>query len=108
MLLTNRTVLGGSLWHIGHVWLLMLSCPRSIISELSVQAKRPRGFDTCLVLFEFHVSDHQQLSKLVQEAPTIAVREDLERELEALLRKMEAKADQISKVQRHRLQVSYL
>uniref|UniRef100_A0A8D0EPG4 Centrosomal protein 57 n=1 Tax=Strix occidentalis caurina TaxID=311401 RepID=A0A8D0EPG4_STROC len=42
--------------------------------------------------------DHQQLSKLVQEAPTIAVREDLERELEALVGKMEAKADQISKV----------
>uniref|UniRef100_A0A8C8E7L9 Centrosomal protein 57 n=1 Tax=Otus sunia TaxID=257818 RepID=A0A8C8E7L9_9STRI len=48
--------------------------------------------------------DHQQLSKLVQEAPTIAVREDLERELEALVGKMEAKADQISKVRRHRLQ----
>ncbi|XP_054241632.1 centrosomal protein of 57 kDa [Indicator indicator] len=52
--------------------------------------------------------DHQQLSKLVQEAPTIAVREDLERELEALVRKMEAKADQISKVQRHRLQLERL
>lgn len=56
----------------------------------------------------FGVSDHQQLSKLVQEAPTIAVREDLERELEALVGKMEAKADQISKVRRHWLQVSYL
>uniref|UniRef100_A0A8C3TVW2 Centrosomal protein 57 n=1 Tax=Catharus ustulatus TaxID=91951 RepID=A0A8C3TVW2_CATUS len=44
--------------------------------------------------------DHQQLSKLIQEAPTVAVREDLERELEALVGKMEAKADQIGKVQR--------
>ncbi|XP_065484672.1 centrosomal protein of 57 kDa [Caloenas nicobarica] len=52
--------------------------------------------------------DHQQLSKLVQEAPTVAVREDLERELEALVEKMEAKADQISKVQRHRLQLERL
>ncbi|XP_061847591.1 centrosomal protein of 57 kDa isoform X2 [Colius striatus] len=52
--------------------------------------------------------DHQQLSKLVQEAPTIAVREDLERELEVLVGKMEAKADQISKVQRHRLQLERL
>ncbi|XP_008935138.1 PREDICTED: centrosomal protein of 57 kDa [Merops nubicus] len=52
--------------------------------------------------------DHQQLSKLVQEAPTIAVREDLERELEALVGRMEAKADQISKVQRHRLQLERL
>ncbi|XP_074772991.1 centrosomal protein of 57 kDa isoform X2 [Athene noctua] len=52
--------------------------------------------------------DHQQLSKLVQEAPTTAVREDLERELEALVGKMEAKADQISKVRRHRLQLERL
>ncbi|XP_009564780.1 centrosomal protein of 57 kDa [Cuculus canorus] len=52
--------------------------------------------------------DHQQLSKLVQEAPTVAVREDLERELEALVEKMEAKADQISKVRRHRLQLERL
>ncbi|XP_071590160.1 centrosomal protein of 57 kDa [Heliangelus exortis] len=52
--------------------------------------------------------DHQQLSKLVQEAPTLALREDLERELEELVGKMEAKADQISKVQRHRLQLERL
>uniref|UniRef100_A0A8C3BTI7 Centrosomal protein 57 n=1 Tax=Cairina moschata TaxID=8855 RepID=A0A8C3BTI7_CAIMO len=52
--------------------------------------------------------DHQQLSKLVQEAPTIAVREDLERELETLVGKMEAKADQISKVRRHWLQLERL
>ncbi|XP_021237213.1 centrosomal protein of 57 kDa isoform X2 [Numida meleagris] len=52
--------------------------------------------------------DHQQLSKLVQEAPTIAVREDLERELEALVGKMEAKADQISKVRKHWLQLERL
>ncbi|NWS72343.1 CEP57 protein, partial [Crotophaga sulcirostris] len=52
--------------------------------------------------------DHQQLSKLVQEAPTVAVREDLERELEALVGKMEAKADQISKVRRHKLQLERL
>lgn len=66
-----------------------------------------RESDASFVLSEFHGSDHQQLSKLVQEAPTIAVREDLERELETLVGKMEAKADQISKVRRHRLQVSY-
>ncbi|XP_041879673.1 centrosomal protein of 57 kDa isoform X3 [Corvus kubaryi] len=52
--------------------------------------------------------DHEQLSKLIQEAPTIAVREDLERELDALVGKMEAKADQISKVRRHRLQLERL
>lgn len=68
---------------------------------------KPRESGASFVLSKFHGSDHQQLSKLVQEAPTIAVREDLERELEALVGKMEAKADQISKVRRHRLQVSY-
>ncbi|XP_051636103.1 centrosomal protein of 57 kDa isoform X2 [Manacus candei] len=52
--------------------------------------------------------DHQQLSKLIQEAPTTAVKEDLERELEALVGKMEAKADQISKVRRHQLQLERL
>ncbi|XP_009996819.1 PREDICTED: centrosomal protein of 57 kDa [Chaetura pelagica] len=53
-----------------------------------------------------HMSfDHQQLSKLVQEAPTAAVREDLERELEELVGKMEAKAEQINKVRRHRSQL---
>lgn len=36
------------------------------------------------------------------------MREDLERELETLVGKMEAKADQISKVRRHWLQVSYV
>uniref|UniRef100_A0A8C6ZH42 Centrosomal protein 57 n=1 Tax=Nothoprocta perdicaria TaxID=30464 RepID=A0A8C6ZH42_NOTPE len=44
--------------------------------------------------------DHQQLAKLVQEAPTVGVREELERELEVLVGRMEAKAEQISKVRR--------
>ncbi|KAJ7410641.1 centrosomal protein 57 [Willisornis vidua] len=44
--------------------------------------------------------DHQQLSKLIEDAPTTAVKEDLERELEALVGKMEAKADQINKLER--------
>ncbi|XP_064361179.1 centrosomal protein of 57 kDa isoform X2 [Dromaius novaehollandiae] len=52
--------------------------------------------------------DHQQLAKLVQEAPTVAVREELERELEALVGRMEAKADQISKVRRHRARLEKL
>lgn len=50
-----------------------------------------------------HMScDHQQLAKLVHEAPTIALREDLERDLEVLVKKMEGKAEQITKIQRHR------
>lgn len=52
-------------------------------------------------------SDHQQLAKLVHEAPTVALREDLERDLEALVKKMEGKAEQITKIQRHRAWVSW-
>nr|XP_034970964.1 centrosomal protein of 57 kDa isoform X1 [Zootoca vivipara] len=50
--------------------------------------------------------DHQQLVKLIHEAPTIAVREDLEGELEVLVKKMEAKAEQICKIQRHRARLA--
>lgn len=63
--------------------------------------------DASLVLSELCASDHQQLSKLILEAPSAAVREELERELDALVERMEAKADQISKVRKHRLQVSF-
>nr|XP_032618755.1 centrosomal protein of 57 kDa [Chelonoidis abingdonii] len=52
--------------------------------------------------------DHQQLAKLIHETPTGGLREDLERELEALVRRMEAKADQISKVRKHRTRLEKL
>ncbi|XP_042711967.1 centrosomal protein of 57 kDa isoform X2 [Chrysemys picta bellii] len=52
--------------------------------------------------------DHQQLAKLIHETPTVGLREDLERELEALVRRMEAKADQISKVRKHRTRLEKL
>uniref|UniRef100_A0A8C3RB27 Centrosomal protein 57 n=1 Tax=Cyanoderma ruficeps TaxID=181631 RepID=A0A8C3RB27_9PASS len=52
--------------------------------------------------------DHLQLSKLIEEAPTVAVKEELEKELEALVARMEAKTDQISKIRRHRLQLERL
>ncbi|XP_053312497.1 centrosomal protein of 57 kDa [Spea bombifrons] len=42
--------------------------------------------------------DHQELVKQIQEARSYRLKEDLERELEALVRKMEAKADQITKL----------
>ena len=97
MLLTSKSVLTGSLRHAELVGLLLLwLCTPALCLMQAL---------FCLYSM---LSDHQQLSKLVQEAPTIAVREDLERELEALVGKMEAKADQISKVRRHWLQVSYL
>nr|XP_056714840.1 centrosomal protein of 57 kDa [Euleptes europaea] len=46
--------------------------------------------------------DHQRLARLVQDAPTLVLREDLEQEREELVKRMEAKAEQISKIQRHR------
>ncbi|XP_062983222.1 centrosomal protein of 57 kDa isoform X2 [Elgaria multicarinata webbii] len=46
--------------------------------------------------------DHQHLAKLIHDAPTIALRDDLEKELEMLVKRMEAKAEQITRVQRHR------
>ncbi|XP_060090903.1 centrosomal protein of 57 kDa [Heteronotia binoei] len=46
--------------------------------------------------------EHQRLAKHIQEAPSNELREDLEREREGLVKRMEAKAEQISKIQRHR------
>ncbi|XP_072472501.1 centrosomal protein of 57 kDa isoform X7 [Notamacropus eugenii] len=45
--------------------------------------------------------DHQQLTKLIQETPTNELKEDLERDLEELVERMEAKANQITKVRKH-------
>ncbi|XP_076969314.1 centrosomal protein of 57 kDa isoform X3 [Tamandua tetradactyla] len=49
--------------------------------------------------------DHQQLSKLIQESPTVELKEDLECELEALVGRMEAKANQITKVRKYQAQL---
>ncbi|ELK30075.1 Centrosomal protein of 57 kDa [Myotis davidii] len=49
--------------------------------------------------------DHQQLAKLIQESPTIELKENLECELEALVTRMEAKANQITKVQKYQAQL---
>ncbi|XP_007900144.1 centrosomal protein of 57 kDa isoform X2 [Callorhinchus milii] len=45
--------------------------------------------------------EHQELVKQIQEAQTDCIRDDLERELEALVKRMEAKGDQIAKVHKH-------
>ncbi|XP_071990262.1 centrosomal protein of 57 kDa isoform X1 [Engystomops pustulosus] len=45
--------------------------------------------------------DHQELVKQIDEAHSDRLKEDLEEELEALVRRMEAKADQITKVRKH-------
>ncbi|KAL2806958.1 centrosomal protein of 57 kDa isoform b, partial [Daubentonia madagascariensis] len=49
--------------------------------------------------------DHQQLAKLIQESPTVELKENLECELEALVGRMEAKANQITKVRKYQAQL---
>ncbi|XP_007936266.2 centrosomal protein of 57 kDa [Orycteropus afer afer] len=49
--------------------------------------------------------DHQQLAKLIQESPTIELKEELECELETLVGRMEAKANQITKVRKYQAQL---
>lgn len=54
----------------------------------------------------FVCSDHQQLAKLIQESPTVELKDNLECELEALVGRMEAKANQITKVRKYQAQVT--
>nr|BAC25962.1 unnamed protein product [Mus musculus] len=49
--------------------------------------------------------DHQQLTKLIQESPTVELKDNLECELEALVGRMEAKANQITKVRKYQAQL---
>ncbi|KAL4647100.1 centrosomal protein of 57 kDa isoform X1 [Arapaima gigas] len=52
--------------------------------------------------------EHQELVKQIQESRSDRLRQDLERELEALVKRMESKGDQIAKVRRHQMQVAKL
>ncbi|EHA98957.1 Centrosomal protein of 57 kDa [Heterocephalus glaber] len=49
--------------------------------------------------------DHQQLPKLIQESLNTELKDSLECELEALVGKMEAKANQITKVRKYQAQL---
>ncbi|KAF6102685.1 centrosomal protein 57 [Phyllostomus discolor] len=49
--------------------------------------------------------DHQQLAKLIQESPTAELKDNLECELETLVGRMEAKANQITKVRKYQAQL---
>ncbi|XP_026531428.1 centrosomal protein of 57 kDa [Notechis scutatus] len=64
---------------------------------------------SCFIgFFVLHTSQHQHLAKLIHEASTIALRRDLEKDLEVLVKRMEAKAEQINKIQRHRARLEKL
>ncbi|XP_060035665.1 centrosomal protein of 57 kDa [Erinaceus europaeus] len=49
--------------------------------------------------------DHQQLSRLIQDSPTPELKDNLECELEVLVGRMEAKANQITKVRKYQAQL---
>lgn len=52
--------------------------------------------------------DHQELVKQLNEAHSDRLKEDLEEELEVLVKRMEAKADQITKVRKHQAMLGKL
>ncbi|XP_019375665.1 PREDICTED: centrosomal protein CEP57L1 isoform X2 [Gavialis gangeticus] len=52
--------------------------------------------------------EHQELLKQIQETENCKVREDLERELDCLVKRMEIKGDQISKLKKHQASVQKL
>ncbi|XP_060555423.1 centrosomal protein of 57 kDa-like isoform X2 [Ruditapes philippinarum] len=58
---------------------------------------------------EFHQMsfEHQEFSKEISEASDPRVREDLERELDALVTRMEAKSLQISKIRKHQEKIAH-
>ncbi|MGH0156903.1 UNVERIFIED_CONTAM: hypothetical protein FKN15_076172 [Acipenser sinensis] len=59
-------------------------------------------------LWLFCSSEHQELLKHIQETRKTEVREDLERELDCLVKRMEGKGDQISKLKKHQAAVQKL
>lgn len=60
------------------------------------------NFNGCL----FYSSEHQELVKQIQDTRKTEVREDLERELDCLVKRMEVKGDQICKLKKHQAAVS--
>ena len=51
-------------------------------------------------------SEHQELAKQIQETEDTKMKDDLERELDELVTRMEAKGDQIASLKRHKVQVT--
>ncbi len=54
-----------------------------------------------------HFSEHQELNRQIHEATDIQLRDDLERELDHLVGRMEVKGDQIAKIRRHQEMVRH-
>lgn len=57
------------------------------------------------IVFFRHCSEHQELSRQLQEAIDPGLTEDLERELDHVVARMEAKGEQIARLRRHQEKV---
>jgi centrosomal protein CEP57 len=55
---------------------------------------------TCILNWNL-CSEHQELSRQIQHCTDARLHEDLDRELDALVARMEAKGDQIGRLRRH-------
>lgn len=62
----------------------------------------PVSKELIIVIFYFLSSEHQELGRQINETEDLVIREDLERELEHLVKRMEAKGEQIAMV-KHQL-----
>ena len=66
------------------------------------------GQSPVLLLRHYYVifhSEHQEIMQQIHETTDTRIRDDLERELDVLIARMEAKGDQIAKLRRHKEKV---
>ncbi|XP_064364937.1 centrosomal protein CEP57L1 isoform X2 [Dromaius novaehollandiae] len=78
------------------------------VSSYSTSSTVTRNLSDLLLAIEGELSqmsfEHQELLKQIQETHNSEVREDLEWELDCLVKKMEIKGEQISKLKKHQVQ----
>ncbi|KAG2456865.1 CEP57 protein, partial [Polypterus senegalus] len=79
-----------------------LQCPQAKDDEAAITEAH------VLQLRPVHKSEHHDLAKQIQAASSEQMRQDLERDLESLVKRMESKGDQIAKVHRHQQQLAKL
>ncbi|NWX87700.1 CE57L protein, partial [Nothoprocta pentlandii] len=79
------------------------------VSSCSTSSAVTRNLSDILLAIEDELGqmsfEHQELSKQIQETHNSEVREDLEQQLDCLVKKMEIKGEQISKLKKHQANV---
>ncbi|NWT93499.1 CE57L protein, partial [Urocynchramus pylzowi] len=82
------------------------------VSSCSTSPTATRSFSDLLLAFQDELgqmsSEHQELLKQIQETQDSQAREDLEQELDCLIKQMEMKGKQISKLKKHQATVQKL